>query len=153
MRFHTCNPRTQPYDIGFYLAPDFRKYWASCHLKRKFRCCTVEKQAIREVEGSYWIYRNENAELPENACIKRMLDIDRISSSRRFYYGDLFIVRFTEHPKTSAYAVHDIPEESLVGLVSLGPHHMTALQAWLMRPITFELRLHTCTYTQQYTHT
>jgi hypothetical protein len=37
--------------------------------------------------------------------------------------------------------------------VSLGPHHMTALQEWLRCPTTFELRSHTCTYTEHYTHT
>jgi hypothetical protein len=119
--FHALPPESgrEVPEFGFYLAPDFRIYWSSCHLDRKFRCCTVEKQAIKDIEGSYWIYRNENAELPENAYIKRMLDIDRISPSRRFYYGDLFIVKFTEHSKTSAYAVHDIPEASLVGLTTI----------------------------------
>lgn len=106
-------------EFGAYLVPDFRNYWASCHFDRKFRCCAVEKQTIREIEGSYWIYRNENAELPENAHIKRMLDIDHISPSRRFYYSDLFIVKFAEQLKTSAYVVYDIPEAPLVGLMTI----------------------------------
>jgi hypothetical protein len=106
-------------ESGFYLAPDFRKYWAFCHLDRKFRRCTVESQPIKEIEGDYWIYRNQNVDLPENAYIKGVLGIDRIDLSRRFYYGDVFIVKFTENPDTFAYAVNCIPRASLLELVAV----------------------------------
>jgi len=43
-----------------------------------------------------------------------MLGIDRIDHSGRFYYGDVFIVRFTEHPETFAFTVNNIPSVSFL---------------------------------------
>lgn len=65
------------------------------------------------MEGEYWIYWNENDELPENVHIKSLLGIKHIEPARRFWYGDIFIVRFLEHPTTFAYDVHDAPTEVL----------------------------------------
>ncbi|KAJ4382545.1 hypothetical protein N0V86_001765 [Didymella sp. IMI 355093] len=106
-------------EFGFYLVPDFREFWASYHLDRKFARCTVENQPIEEIEGNYWVYRNGNPDLPENAYIKRMLGIDRVDHSRQFYYGDVFIVRFTEHSKTFAYTVDNIPSASSPSLIAV----------------------------------
>lgn len=119
--FHALptNPKRKIPEFGFYLVPDFREYWALCHLDRKFRHCSVGNQPNKEIEGEYWVYRNENAELPENECIKRMLDIDRVDPTRQFYRGDIFIVKFTEHPKTFACAVHDILGASLPQLLTV----------------------------------
>ena len=58
------------------------------------------------MEGDYRLYWNENHELPvdpleeppENETIKKLLGIEEIDTMRRFWYGDIFIVRFSEHP-------------------------------------------------------
>jgi hypothetical protein len=56
-------------------------------------------------------------------------------------------------PSCNFIALFEIYTPCIGSSVSLGPHHMTALQAWLMRPTTSELRSYTCTYKRQYTHT
>lgn len=66
-----------------------------------------------------------------------MLDIDCISPLRRFYYSDLFIVRFIEHLKTSAYAVYNILEESLVGLIIIAERLL--LKEWTNSFLELEL--------------
>lgn len=38
-----------------------------------------------------------------------MLGIHRVDAMRRFWYGDVFIVKFSEHPKTFAFTAHDTP--------------------------------------------
>lgn len=70
---------------------------------------TLENQAVKELEGDYRLYWNENHELPENENIKNLLGIKKVDGVRRFWYGDVFIVRFSEHAKTFAYDVHDAP--------------------------------------------
>ena len=61
------------------------------------------------MEGDYRLYWNENHELSENEYIKNLLGIKKVNPVRRFWYGDTFVVRFSEHPKTFAYDVHDAP--------------------------------------------
>ena len=82
-------------------------------LDRRFRRVSVENQEIKALEGDYWIYWNENDELPENEYIKNLIGIKQIGFARRFWYGDAFIVRFSEHPTTFAYDVHDVPSTIL----------------------------------------
>ncbi|KAJ5055962.1 hypothetical protein J3E74DRAFT_421759 [Bipolaris maydis] len=96
-------------ELGLHIVPDFREYWGAYHVDRKLRCFNIHDQPIKMIEGDYWIYRNENIDLPENEYIKRMLGLDHIDSSRRFYYGDVFMVKYTEHPKTLACEVNSIP--------------------------------------------
>ena len=73
----------------------------------------MENQEIKALEGDYWIYWNENDELPENKYIKNLIGIKHVDFARRFWYGDNFIVRFSEHPTTFAYDVHDAPSTIL----------------------------------------
>jgi hypothetical protein len=90
------------------------------------------------MEGDYLIYRNENTELPENMCIKRMLGIDWIDLSRRFHYGNLFVIKFTEQSIASDYTVHDIPEDSF--LVVIAPLQEIFSQEWNDAFLELELR-------------
>lgn len=94
---------------GHDYVPDFHGSWGECQFDRRYRILTLQNQAMKEVEGDYRIYWNENHELPENENIKNLLGIKKVNAIRRFWYGDAFVVRFSEHPKTFAYDVHDAP--------------------------------------------
>lgn len=96
-------------EYGHCYMPDFHRYWGACQLDRRFRRVNAENQEIKTLNGEYWIYWNENDELPENAYIKDLIGIKQVDFARRFWYGDAFIVRFSEHPTTFAYDVHDAP--------------------------------------------
>lgn len=94
---------------GHDYVPDFHDSWGGCQFDRRYRILTLENQVIKELEGDYRLYWNENHELPENENIKNLLGIKKVNAVRRFWYGDTFVVRFSEHPKTFAYDVHDAP--------------------------------------------
>jgi hypothetical protein len=91
--------------------PNFRKFWGVCHVDQNFRRVNAEKQKIKALNGDYRIYWNDNDELSENMCIKDLIGVRHVDAARRFWYGDAFIVRFSEHPKTFVYDVHDVPAE------------------------------------------
>lgn len=118
--YHAQSPESKRWipELGLHIVPDFREYWAAYHVDRKIRCFNVNNQPTKMIEGHCWIYRNENIDLPENEYIKRMLGLDRIDFSRRFYYGDVFIVKYTEHPTTLACEVN-IPKALLPQLIAL----------------------------------
>ncbi|OCL13415.1 hypothetical protein AOQ84DRAFT_385425 [Glonium stellatum] len=59
--------------------PDFHRYWGSCQLDRRFRRVGAEKQEIESQNG------------------------------QRFWYGDAFIVRFSQQINPFVYDVHDVP--------------------------------------------
>lgn len=61
------------------------------------------------MRDTYRLYWNENDELRENEHIKAFLGMCRVDPARRFWTGDAFIVRFSEHAVTYAYDVHDMP--------------------------------------------
>jgi len=92
-------------ECGHDYVPDFHDSWGEYQFDRRYRILTLEK----ELEGDYRLYWNENHELPENENIKNLLGIKKVNAVRRFWYGDTFVVRFSEHPKTFAYDVHDAP--------------------------------------------
>ena len=69
----------------------------------------AENQEINLLNGDYRIYWNENDELPDNQYIKDLIGVRHIDVARKFWYGDVFIVRYSEHPKTFAYDVYDVP--------------------------------------------
>ncbi|KAI9802420.1 MAG: hypothetical protein M1825_002804 [Sarcosagium campestre] len=94
---------------GHDFVPDFHDSWGECQFDRRYRILTLENQEIKELEGDYRLYWNENHELPENEYIKNLLGIKVVNPVERFWYGDIFVVRFSEHPKTFAYDVHDAP--------------------------------------------
>ncbi len=96
--------------------PDFHDSWGECQFDRRYRILTLRNQAVQELEGDYRLYWNENHELPENENIKIFLGIEKVNAIRRFWYGDTFVVRFSEHPKTFAYDVHDAPTAIFQGL-------------------------------------
>ena len=101
---------------GHDYVPDFHKSWGECQFDRRYRILTLQNQAVQELEGDYRLYWNENHELPENENIKNLLGIKKVNAIRRFWYGDTFVVRFSEHPKTFAYDVHDAPIAIFQGL-------------------------------------
>ncbi|TAQ85241.1 hypothetical protein B7494_g6437 [Chlorociboria aeruginascens] len=80
-----------------------------CQFDRRYQILTLQNQAIKELDSDYRLYWNENHELPENENIKNLVGIKKVNAVRRFWYGDTFVVRFLEHPKTFAYDVHDTP--------------------------------------------
>lgn len=94
---------------GHDYVPDFHDSWGECQFDRRYRILTLQNQAEKELEGDYRLYWNENHELPENEYIKNLLGIKKVNAVRRFWYGDTFVVRFSEHPKTFAYDVHNAP--------------------------------------------
>lgn len=96
-------------ELGHYYMPDFHRYWGSCQLDRRFRSVDAENQEIKSLNGKYLIYWNENDELPENEHIKNLIGIKQVDYTRRFWYGDAFIVRYSEHPKTFAFDIYDVP--------------------------------------------
>ena len=96
-------------ESGHDCVPDFHDSWGACQFDRRYRILTLENQATKELEGDYRLYWNENDELVENENIKNLLGIKKVNAVRRFWYGDTFIVRFSEHPETFAYDVHDTP--------------------------------------------
>jgi len=96
-------------EFGHYYIPDFHRYWGACQLDRRFRSVNAEGQDIELLNGHYWLYWNENDELPENEYIKYLIGIKQVDCMRRFWYGDVFIVRYSEYPKTFAYDVYNVP--------------------------------------------
>jgi hypothetical protein len=96
-------------ESGHDYVPDFHNAWGECQFDRRFRILTLEDQELKELDGDYRLYWNENHELPENENIKTLLGIKEVNAIRRFWYGDTFLVRFSEHPKTFAYDVHNVP--------------------------------------------
>ena len=94
---------------GHDCVPDFYDSWGGCQFDRRYRTLTLQNQPIKELEGDYRLYWNENNELPENENIKILLGVKKVNTVRRFWYGDTFVVRFSEHPTTFAYDVHDVP--------------------------------------------
>lgn len=96
-------------EAGRDCVPDFHDFWGKCQFDGRYRILTLENQAINELEGDYRLYWNENHELPENENIKSLVGIKKVNTVRRFWYGDVFVVRFSEHPKTFAYDVYDAP--------------------------------------------
>ena len=96
-------------EIGLALVPDFHDYWGDYQFNRRYNIVHLENQGMKEWEGKYRLYWNESGELPENETIKSMLGITSFDAARRFWYGDAFVVRFSEHPKTYAFKVHDAP--------------------------------------------
>ena len=105
------DPRIREGGRGY--VPDFFDSWGECQFDRRYRTLVLQNQNVKELEGNYWLYWNANHELPENESIKYLLGIKKVNAIRRFWYGDVFIVRFSEHPKTLAYDVHNAPNTIL----------------------------------------
>jgi hypothetical protein len=93
--------------------PDFRDWWGECQFDRRYRILTIENQPNKEWDGTYRIYWNENNELPENEHIKNLLGLEKIDAIRRFWYGDTFLTKYSEHPQTFAFDVHNVPPSFL----------------------------------------
>lgn len=105
------------------LIPDFHKFWGVHQFDRRYRLYCLQEQAVSELDGDYRIYWNEDPELAENNYIKGLLGIQGVESYRRFWYGDAFVVRYTEDSKTFTHDVHDAPAAILES-----PHLQTFFQ-------------------------
>jgi hypothetical protein len=95
------------------LVPDFQSSWGEYQFDRQFHHWTFEDEPSEDSNGEYRLYWNENTELPENESVKRLLGMEEIDAMRRFWYGDVFLVRFSEDAKSFDYDVHDAPATSL----------------------------------------
>jgi hypothetical protein len=97
------------------LAPDFHSYWNEHQFDRRFHKWAFNDQPNEDSNGEYRLYCNENPELSENENVKRFLEGEDINAMRLFWHGDVFLVRYSEHPETYKYDVHDVPATSLYG--------------------------------------
>jgi len=89
--------------------PDFHDFWHEHQFDRRYRDITLKGQANKDWNGEYRLYWNENHALLDNGTIKILLGIEKVETMRRFWYGDVFIIRFSEHSKTSKFDVYDLP--------------------------------------------
>jgi len=105
-------------EFGHDLVPDFHDAWGEYQFHRRYRIVNLRAQESDDLNGDYRLYWNESPELSENKSIKGYLGEETIEAARRFWYGDVFLVHFTEHPETFAYNVRDVPQ------------NVTQCQAW-----------------------
>lgn len=89
--------------------PCFYDSWGKSQFDRRFRVLGLTKQPSRQWEGGYRIYWNINDDFAENEYIRGLLHIQEVDHFRRFWHGDVFLVRFSEHPQTFACDVQDTP--------------------------------------------
>jgi hypothetical protein len=100
------------------LAPDFHSYWGKHQFERRFHKWTFNDQPSEDSNGEYRVYYNGDFELSEetkNKSVKRFLEGEEINDTRLFWHGDIFLVRYSEHPETYKYDVHDVPATSIYG--------------------------------------
>lgn len=96
-------------ECGQQHVPNFRRYWREHQFDRRLWNITFENQANESWNGKYRLYWNENPALPENETVKRLLGENEINPMRRFWHGDVFVMKYSEHPETSKFDVHDLP--------------------------------------------
>jgi hypothetical protein len=105
-------------EFGHDLVPDFHDAWGECQFNRGYRDVELRAQESDELNGDYRLYWNESPDLSENRSVKAYICEDTVEAARRLWYGDVFVVRFTENPETFAYNVYDVPQD------------ITRCQAW-----------------------
>ncbi|KAI9702182.1 MAG: hypothetical protein M1820_006264 [Bogoriella megaspora] len=94
-------------EIPFMLIPNFHNYWGASQLERRWRRLLLENQENKTLEGEYFIYWNEDTELSGNEHIKSLVNINTAGVARKFWYGDVFLVRFHEDETTFAINLYD----------------------------------------------
>ena len=95
-------------EYGQNYVPDLQQSLGPRRLDRRFIKLESIRQGDKDLEGSYRIYWSENPGLPENEYVKRLLGIaGDVDPSRRFWYGDIYVLRFSEHPRTFKFDVYD----------------------------------------------
>jgi hypothetical protein len=98
------------FEFGKDYVPDFHRSWDTRQFDRRYRNITFEDQLCKDWNGKYRLYWNENPTLPINETVKAFLKIEgEVETMRRFWYGDVFLVRYSEQPKTFNFDVHDLP--------------------------------------------
>ena len=110
--FHDLSktPGVKTFESGKEYVPDFREAWDAYQFDRRYRDITLGEQAREDWNGEYRLYWNENPKLPHNQTIKSILNIEgEVETMRCFWYGDVFLVRYSEHPETFDFDVYDLP--------------------------------------------
>lgn len=113
--FHALPPQGNHklVEYGHEHVPDFHDAWNVHQFDRRYRDIPTGDGVRNGWEGNYRIYWNENDALPENETVKAFLGIQEVDPWRRFWYGDVFLVRCSEHTKTYKFDVHDLQLASL----------------------------------------
>jgi hypothetical protein len=98
-------------DGGRTCVPDFSRYWRDAAHQYNRRCWNIplENQADEDWNGKYCFYWNNDHDLLENRTIKKLLNIEIVDTMRRFWYGDVFLVRYSEGPEIHDFDVYDLP--------------------------------------------
>lgn len=106
-------------EYGWDYVPDFHNAWHVCQFDRRYLNIPSGDQFSSDWDGEYRLYWNENDALPENETIKALLGIEEVDPMRRFWYGDVFLMRYSEHPKTFKFNVHDLQLDVLQSRAAL----------------------------------
>jgi hypothetical protein len=110
--FHALPKTTnvKMFEFGKDYVPDFHDAWDTRQFDRRYRNITFEDQPCKDWNGEYRLYWNENPTLSINETVKAFLKIEgEVEPMRRFWYGDVFLVRYSEQPITCDFDVHDLP--------------------------------------------
>jgi hypothetical protein len=114
--FHALSKTTdvKMFEFGKDYVPDFHEAWDPCQFDRRYRNIKLKGQACEDCNGEYRLYWNENPTLEDNETIKTFLKIEgEVEAMRRFWYGDVFFMKCSEHPTTFDFDVHDLPLTTL----------------------------------------
>lgn len=85
--------------------PSFRDHWGLHDLEKSLSIFIAEEQKIGSTNGLYYIYWTEDDRLQPNRCLMELLhnEIPTLPSHRRFWYGDVFIVKLHEDERGCEY--------------------------------------------------
>lgn len=95
-------------EYGWDYVPDFHAAWHVYQFDWRYLNIPGEDRSSKDWDGEYRLYWNENDALPENETIKALLGIEEVDPLRRFWHGNVFLIRYSEHPKTFKFDVHDL---------------------------------------------
>jgi hypothetical protein len=98
-------------EFGHDLVPNFHDAWGECQFNRGYLDVELRAQESDELNGDYRLYWNNNPDLSKNKSVKAHICKPTVEAARRLWYGDVFVVKFTEHPDTFAYNVYDVPKD------------------------------------------
>lgn len=106
--FHALPDTRDPriLECGHDLVPDFSRFWGIHQFDRRFM--TFEISPTDGLAGEYRLYWNDGDRFANNKYIQDVLQLECVDDMRRFWTGDVFIVRFSEQSITYIYSVHDV---------------------------------------------
>jgi hypothetical protein len=103
-------------EYGHEYVPDFHDAWNVHQFDRRYRDIPAKDEVRKDWDCKYRLYWNENDALPENETVKAFLGIKEVDPLRRSWYGDVFLVRCSEHTETYKFDVQDLQLASLWNL-------------------------------------